>query len=110
MMNDKWLGRIVRAEFGFGGYDDAMMGLSLTFEGPSVGTSTFEGTWATRSERCERTVEDQRALFAGAVETLRDTLRAAKKRHVAQLVGVPVEVTVVGGRMESWRVLTEVVG
>lgn len=107
MSENKWLGKITSAEFGFGGYDDAMIGLSLTFVG-DYSVSDFEGTWTTRSERAQWSVEDQRGHFADAVIKLRDTLAAAKQRHVGQLVGVPVEVTTKNGRLESWRVLTEV--
>lgn len=107
MSTDKWLGKIARAEFGFGGYDDAMVGLSLTFSG-EYGTTDFFGTWAARPASAEWTVESQRGHFADAVIKLRDTLGAAKCKHVAQLVGTPVEVTCERGRMVSWRVLEEV--
>ncbi len=102
------LAKITRATFGFGGYDDAMMGLGLSFLGDNIGTTDFTGTWATRSSSAQWTVEDQRSHFADAVEKLRDTLRAAKKSHVAELVGTPVELTFDGNRLTSWRVLTEV--
>jgi hypothetical protein len=105
------LGRIAKATFGFGGYDDAMMGLSLTFSGDSWGCSHFEGTWASApSERALWTLADQDQQWAGAVRLLRDTLKAAKRSHVADLVGVPVECTFERNTLKSWRVLTEVIG
>jgi|SRR5581483_4162288 len=104
---NRWLGKIIRAEFGFGGYDDAQFGLTLTFEG-GYGTTYFVGTWATRPDWVGWTVEQQRGHFADAVEKLRDTLLAAKKKHVAELVGIPVEVTCENFALKSWRVLTEV--
>ncbi len=102
------LGRITKATFGFGGYDDAMVGMSVTLGGDSWGVGDFRGTWADRTSRAEWTVDDQRGHFADAVIWLRDTLKAAKKRHVAELVGTPIEATFEGNRLTSWRVLTEV--
>lgn len=67
MVEQKRLGKIVRAEFGFGGYDNAMIGLSLTFEMEGSGVSAFKGTWATWSERCKWTLADQAQIFAEVV-------------------------------------------
>ena len=39
------LGKIQRADIGFGGYDDAMFGISFTLEGKAWGVSDFWGTW-----------------------------------------------------------------
>jgi hypothetical protein len=104
----KWLGKITVAEFGYGGYDDAMIGLTFCFVG-EYGTTDFFGTWAMPpSKSAAWSVADQRNHFADAVEKLNEILRLAKKKHVGQLVGVPVEVTSQGGLLKSWRVLTEV--
>ena len=109
MSERQWLGKITKAEFGFGGYDDAMIGLSLTFEGSGYGTSSFKGTWSIeRSERAMWTEEDRVQEIFEAVWLLKDTLSKAKKKHVGQLVGVPVEVTCEGNMLKSWRVLEEV--
>ena len=111
----KQLAKISRATFGFGGYQDAQFGLSLTFESPGSGVGTFEGAWASPpSEHAKWTEQDQTEAFAKAVRLLRDTLKKAKKEHVAQLVGTPVELTFpgdgssLGMTLESWRVLEEV--
>lgn len=108
-MTTTWLGKITSAEFGFGGYDDAMFGLSLTFQGGGVGICDFIGTWATWSEGCKWSMDDQADVFAETVNRLRDTLKAAKCKHVGELIGVPVEVTIDGNRLKSWRVLEEVI-
>jgi hypothetical protein len=84
-----------------------MMGLTIVITG-GFGVADFFGTWATRSERAEWTVDVQRGYFADAVEKLRDTLTAAKCKHVGKLVGTPVEVICEGGLLKSWRVLEEV--
>ena len=109
-MTEKKIGKIKVASFGFGGYDDAMMGLSLTFgsDKEGWGVSDFKGTWANRSEFAKWTEEDQRKAFADAVILLRDTLTAAKKKHVDQLIGVPVEVEFDNLTIKSWRILEEV--
>ena len=109
-MDGARLGRITRATFGFGGYDNAMIGLSLSFQGEAWGVKDFKGTWANWTERRKWTLDEQRGVFADAVELLRDTLHAAKKTDIAELVGTPVEVTFEGNVIKSWRVLTEVVG
>ena len=108
-MERKELGRIKLARFGYGGYQDAQFGFSIEIEGEAWGVSDFCGTWAKRPSYAEWTEADQAARFATAVTLLRDTLDAAKKRHVAELAGTPVEVTFDGLRMTTWRVLKEVI-
>lgn len=109
-MNGKMLGRIEAATFGLGGYQDACIGLSLTFAGKSWGCATFHGGWATeRSEFTKWTEEERRNDLSDAVWKLKETLQEANKTHVAELVGVPVEVTFEGNLLKDWRVLTEVI-
>lgn len=106
---EKWLGKIIKAEFGFGGYDDAMIGLTLQFQGQVYTTQDFKGVWSTdRSQHAKWTEEDRVQQVFEAVWLLKDTLAKAKRKHVGQLVGVPVEVTSGGNMIKSWRVLEEV--
>lgn len=106
----KELGKIAHVTFGFGGDQDAMIGLSLTFSGKSWGCGTFVGGWAIeRNEREQWSEGDRSASLAAAVWKLKETLEAAKKQHVEELRGVPVEVTLEGNVLKSWRVLTEVI-
>lgn len=107
----KQLGRITHARFGYGGYQDAQFGLSLTFEGPGWGVSDFKGPWADSAGPNTRgwTAAEQREAWADVVTLLRDTLKAAKVAGVSDLVGVPVEVTFDGNVLGSWRVLEEVI-
>jgi len=103
------LGSIKRATFGFGGYQDAEIGLSLTLGGTSWGVGDFKGAWAIdRSEHARWSEQDRREGWAEAVHLLRDTLKAAKKQHVADLAGTPIIATFDGNRLVSWRVLNEV--
>lgn len=103
------LGRIQRASFGWGGYQEAMIGLSLTLGGKSWGVGDFKGTWGIeRSEHAKWSEEDRVRQLGEAVIFLRDTLKAAGKQSVDQLIGVPIEAVFEGNMLKSWRVLEEV--
>jgi len=96
---DKQLGKIARVAFGRGGYQDAMLGLTVVLTGEGWGTTDFWGTW----NRPDALAADNTTL-----EKIRVLLLAAKADTVADLQGKPVEVTFSAGRLESWRVLSEV--
>jgi hypothetical protein len=103
------LGKITIAKFGKGGYQDAMIGLTVQLEGQNWGTADFKGFWAgSRSKDAKWTEEDRKIRFGEAVIFMTELLTKAKKDDVSKLVGVPVEVTFENGKLESWRVLTEV--
>lgn len=106
----KELGRITDVRFGIGGYDDAMLGMSIEIGGKGWGVSTpFYGTWERDpDERCKWTKQDQDAEFSGAVRKLGKLLRSAKKRDIRELVGTPVECEFDFNELKSWRVLEEV--
>jgi hypothetical protein len=111
-MNEKRIGKIQSATFGEGGYQDAMVGLSVTLgsDKDCWGVGDFRGPWAIkRSENAKWTEQDRIQQAGEMVMWVNDILKAAKKRHVAELVGVPVEVEFDGMVMKSWRVLTEVI-
>ena len=104
------LGRIQRATFGFGGYQDAQFGLSLQFGGESWAVNTFIGAWGMKpSESAKWTHDENLKLLGDAAWKLLETLQAAKKADVAQLIDTPVECTFHNfNELKSWRVLTEV--
>lgn len=103
------LGKITRAEFGFGGYQDAQFGFSVTLEGKGWGVNDFIGDWSIeRTDRCQWTEQDRQKNIFNAAWCLKKTLEDAKKRHVSELKGTPIEVTLDGMTLKSWRVLTEV--
>lgn len=109
MTQEKQLARISKASFGFGGYDDAMIGLSVSLDGKSWGVGDFQGDWAIdRSDHCQWTEEDRVRRLGEVCMFLRDLLRKSGKKTVSDLVGVPVEVTLEGNKLVSWRVLDEV--
>lgn len=108
-MTKKQLGRISSARFGFGGYQDAMIGLSLTFEGEGWGVSHFDGGWGiSRSEHCKWTEEDRIKSLGETVMNLKNTLTEAKVQDVSDLIGAPVEVQFDGNTLQTWRILKEV--
>jgi len=111
MATQKRIGKIQRIEFGFGGYDDAMIGISVTLgsdkEGWGVGE--FKGTWANRPDGAGWTLESQARILGETVIWFKDLLIAAKRKRIEDLEGTPVEVTFENDRLKSWRVLTEVI-
>lgn len=111
MAEFKEIGAIQAASFGWGGYGESQVGLCVTlkFGGGSV-VSSFDGEWGIKhTENCRWTEEQRLKGLGETVMRLAKILRDAKKKHVDELVGVPVEVTLDGNMLKSWRVLTEVV-
>ena len=108
-MPRKELGKIQAATFGWGGYQDAQFGFSVTLAGEAWGVGSFRGAWGiARSDHAQWTEEDRLRELGETALYVRDLLKAAKKQHVAQLVGVPIEATFDGNLLKDWRVLTEV--
>jgi hypothetical protein len=110
----KSLGKITSARFGAGGYQDAMIGLSI---GLSYGTccevSDFiGGSWRPSVISCDKysrwTEKDRDDGFSKMVREIDLILSDAKVGDVARLVGKPVEITTGGNTLKSWRILTEV--
>jgi hypothetical protein len=107
----KQLARITRCTVGFGGYQDAMIGVAFTFEGERWGIADFWGAWATeRHEGTEWTEEERIQTLGEALMRLRGVLKQAKRNDAADLVGTPVEVEINDHNvLADWRVLTEVI-
>jgi hypothetical protein len=109
MTERKELGRISRAEFGLGGYQDAMIGVSFTLEGKGWGVGDFWGEWAiARSDHAKWTEADRITRLGEMVMRLNGVMSSAGARSVSQLIGAPVEATFTGNALTSWRVLDEV--
>ena len=111
MSNTKFLGKISSIKFGRDlGYQDVMFGLSVCFEFDGSGVCDFIGMWQDRSESAKWTEEDQIREFGRAAAKLNELFAATGKKKVEDLVGTPVEVILDSpyGKLESWRVLTEV--
>lgn len=110
-MDGKFLGKIESVRLGNGGYQDAMFGLSLEFKfDKSYGIGTFKGAWGLGID-CKNThwtEVDRDREFAATMRLMAQTMQDAKVDELAELKGVPVEVTIERGSLKSWRVLTEV--
>lgn len=103
------LGRIQKISFGWGGYQDAMLGVSITLGGKSWGVGDFKGAWGVeRSERTQWTEADRLRELGEACMWVKDMLTKAKVQTLDQLKDVPIEATFDGNKLVSWRVLEEV--
>lgn len=108
----KELGKITRAEFGFGGYQECEFGLWLTLSGKSWGvTAKISGGWmhSMKPDKDTKWTEESRAKdYAEMATAISDLLTTAKIQSISQLIGLPVEATFDGLTLQSWRILTEV--
>ena len=97
------LGKIENVRFGFGGYQDAMIGLHLEFSMQGSGITTFvSGGW--KEKRA-----DSLPLRGELVQKIIETLKLAKVDDVTKLKNVPVEIVIDHNRsLHSWRILEEV--
>jgi hypothetical protein len=106
----KELGKIQSARYGFGGYQDAQFGLSVTLGGESWGVGDFWGGWADEpSTYAKWTKEDQIRHHGETADRICALLKSAKVTSVEKLIGKPVEVLFDGNTLSSWRILTEVI-
>lgn len=107
---DKRLGRIASVRLGKGGYDDAMFGVSvsLSLDGGATGVGDFKGFWGSYPKGAKYTEEEWQSAHDGTYDWLRKLMREAKVDDFTKLQGVPVEVTLDGMVLKSWRILTEV--
>jgi hypothetical protein len=105
----KELGKIKRFDMGFGGYDDAMFGMSVTLGGVGWGVQDFDGTWTREPDsNCKWTQEDQTAHWGKVCRRVADLMAKAKVKTCEEMIGTPVEVTFNGNALQSWRILEEV--
>lgn len=103
------LGKIKKAAFGWGGYDEAMVGLTVTLGGELWGVSDFWGAWGVEhTEFCKWTEVERRQQLGDVCMRLSELLTKAKVDSVEKLAGIPVEVIFDGNLLKSWRVLEEV--
>jgi hypothetical protein len=102
------LGKIQRVHFGFGGYQDAMFGVSFTLAGEGWSVGNFRGTWATHGAHCKWTPQDQSDEWGKTVSYCRDLCESAKVQTVDQLCGIPIEAKFDQNTLKSWRILSEV--
>jgi hypothetical protein len=86
------LGKISSVQFGFGGCNDLMFGLTYTLQGDGWEWIDFHS-----HQFCNRMVEN-----------LRCVLNKSNKRNINELAGMPIEAAFDNNRkLVSWRILTE---
>jgi hypothetical protein len=104
------LGKIKKIKLGFGGYQDAMIGISFDFGGDGWGCGDFWGHWSDKPiEGAEWTHESQIKKLGEVMWRINNLLKEAKVDRVNDLAGVPVRVFFKDVNMLShWEVLTEV--
>ena len=111
-MNTKKLGKISSVRFGHGGYQDACLGVSLTFEGKGWGVGTWIGGWDAEKIKCDKyckwTEEDRSNEYADTMRKISKLLKQAKVSEIHSLKGIPVEVEFDSTMMKDWRILEEV--
>lgn len=104
------LGKIEKAVFGMGGYQDVQFGLWLTISGKDRGVQHgIPGGWSfPPDEHAKWTLEEQTENYGQMARKICALLKEAKVDSVDKLVGIPVECSFNGMQLESMRVLTEV--
>lgn len=105
---EKKIGKIRSVKLGSGGYDDVMFGFTFDLAFDGSGVQSFMGTWSNRPGSAMWSVDDQNRDFLEAFLFVKNLLKEANKSNFLDLVGMPIEVTIDGGCLKSWRILTEV--
>ena len=110
-MIEKHIGKIERVSFGYGGYQDAQFGISVTLSSGCLAVGDFKGTWSLdieHTEHCKWTEADRDKQYAELCRFVNRLMKDAKVKSVEKLKDVPVEWTSEGNTLKSWRILTEV--
>ena len=108
------LGKIVKAELGFGGYQESQLGLfvELSFNKCSFVCDFITGGYKESIQVTEfsKWIEEDRSKDRiDFLKKLDNILESANIQYVSELVNVPVEMTFEGLLLKNWRVLTEVI-
>jgi hypothetical protein len=110
---EKRLGKITSVRFGHGGYQDAMLGLSVSLGDGSWGVGDFKGNWDAElikhTEHTKWTEEDRSKGYNETMRFVSKLLKEAKVDTIDKLKNIPVEVTFDGNLLKEWRILTEVI-
>lgn len=102
------LGKIDFAEFGTFRERPFLMGLQLGFTFPHGGVMDGGKYTVNISDQCRWSEEERQEAITSLAEFLRDILKDAKCNYVSELIGKPVEVTLLNNTFIGFRILTEV--
>lgn len=109
-MRNTQVGVISSVRFGFGGYQEAMLGLTLNFDFKGSGVSTFESAgWLDHSPNAKWSLSDRAELRNELCDKLVKVMRQAKVDDVSKLKGKPVECEFEGNMLKTWRILEEAI-
>ena len=105
------IGVISNVKLGFGGYQDAMFGLSLSFDFKGSGVNAFiSGGWrGKRSEHDNWTDQDRSNQQGVLCMKISELLDQAKVDDVTKLKGKPVECSFNNMELVNWRILEEAI-
>ena len=104
------LGKIQEVTIGYGGYQDAQLGIGFTLGGKGwgIGTGCYRA-WGTKRSADAKWTEQERIIALGETfMKIKKWLDDAGVKDVYELKGKPVECTFDGLELKSWRILTEV--
>ncbi len=109
MMNDEiMLGKISKIKFG---KDDGRFGLWITLSGPWSVMSQYtcwdpEEIKITEYTHWNETDRDDQMIKI--MRKVSELLNNAKVSNITELKNIPVEITLKNGKLDTWRILTEV--
>lgn len=108
-MEKKVLGKIKEVHFGCGGYQNMQIGISFVFENKEMEVEDFWGYWSIERIKGAEWTERNRIEHLGKMcMRIHKLLTEAKVLHIDNLKNIPVEMTIDGNMLKSWRILTEV--
>ena len=110
-MNGKFLGKIVKAEFGSFPDRKFLVGLQLTFKFDGNSHVSDGGRYTINvSDNCNwETEEDKNVAYQKVLKHLSMVLEEAKVNYVSELINKPIEIEIEGQTFKSFRILTEVI-
>ncbi|MGH1313721.1 hypothetical protein ACQVWH_12360 [Bacillus toyonensis] len=109
-MDGKFLGKIVKAEFGTNRDRPFLMGLQFEFrfDGNS-GVNCGGRHLVNVSEHCKWDSQEQKnTAYQKVLKDLQTILDEAKVNTVSELAGKPIEITIENQMYKEFRILTEV--
>ena len=106
------LGKIGEVYFGFGGYQEACIGINFTLEGKGWSVGDGKTAWDKNIIKCDKgckwTEKDRSKQYDEIVRYISDLLRDAKVFKIEDLENIPIEATFDSMMLKSWRILKEV--
>lgn len=107
---EKKLGRISYIHYGACGYQECMLGLRVTISGEGWGVGAdMPGGWTTPvTDSTKWTHEDRIRELGENAWAIHQLLKDAKVESIDKLLGIPVECVFDGNKLNSWRILKEV--